>query len=460
VAWGLLAWAWQRLSWRVVPVSLASVLAAAIWLALVERANLAGEWIIGGIEAKCFAYVLVLLALAELIDGRWNRMWIMLGAATAIHVLVGGWTGIVCGGIWLIERIFREGEAPAEVASITRFSSAGVSPSPTLVAMLPGIIGGAALALIGIVPALALSWHESADVVAAANRIYVFERLPHHLSVLSLPTEEVIQRLRRHAIAIAALLVLMIVNRRLRHESDVGESAFRPHAMDCIAWYACGAAVIAAIGLLLEIALWSHPQLAAPILKFYWFRLTDIAVPMAVAFEAVGLIATLVARRNPWGVAVLAATILFAGGHIANETAHRAQNRLPPTDRQMNDYEAWVDACAWVAENTSPTAVFITPRAAQTFKWRAGRAEVATRKDIPQDARGIVEWSRRVNNLDPPDLAMVGATAVASRQAETARITQLATQYNADYVLTDHRQPLELPVAYWNEEYVIYKVAK
>ena len=36
---------------------------------------------------------------------------------------------------------------------------------------------------------------------------------------------------------------------------------------------------------------------------------------------------------------------------------------------------------------------------AQTFRWYAGRAEVVCRKDIPQDAGGIVQWWRRMNDL-------------------------------------------------------------
>ena len=62
--------------------------------------HLAGEWVVGGVEAKCFAYALVLCALREMLDGRWNRTWLLFGAATAFHPLVGGWCGILCVGIW------------------------------------------------------------------------------------------------------------------------------------------------------------------------------------------------------------------------------------------------------------------------------------------------------------------------------------------------------------------------
>src|SRR5262245_56127543 len=54
VAWTLLAWAWQRLSWRLVPRHLAAVLSAALFVVLTATAHLAGEWVVGGVEAKCF----------------------------------------------------------------------------------------------------------------------------------------------------------------------------------------------------------------------------------------------------------------------------------------------------------------------------------------------------------------------------------------------------------------------
>ncbi len=190
VAWTLLAWAWQRLSWRLVPVPLVSVLGAALWVTLTDKAHLAGEWVVGGVEAKCFAYVFVLIALRALVDRHWNRAWIALGVASAFHVLVGGWSMVVCGGIWL-------GEQYA--------CSAGAAPSREFWSMLPGLALGGLIALLGLIPALALNWHQPAEIVTQANQIYVFERLPHHLSLLTLSAGEFLTRLVRHVFLILCL---------------------------------------------------------------------------------------------------------------------------------------------------------------------------------------------------------------------------------------------------------------
>src|SRR2546423_1926402 len=63
---------------------------------------LAGEWIVGGVEAKGFAYVLVFLALEAIAKNQWRATLLLAGAAGAFHVLVGGWTAVAIGLAWLI----------------------------------------------------------------------------------------------------------------------------------------------------------------------------------------------------------------------------------------------------------------------------------------------------------------------------------------------------------------------
>ena len=50
--WLLLARTWRRLSSALLPYKLYSVLSASLFVTLLERAHLAGEWVVGGVEAK------------------------------------------------------------------------------------------------------------------------------------------------------------------------------------------------------------------------------------------------------------------------------------------------------------------------------------------------------------------------------------------------------------------------
>ena len=425
IAWTMLAWAWQRLSWRLVPAPLAAVLSAAVFVALNERAHLAGEWIVGGVEAKCFAYGFVLVALAELLDKRWNRMWLSLGAATAFHPLVGGWSALICGGMWLWD----------------------LRHTRPLRSALAGLAGVALLASLGVLPALMLTWNEPAEIVAEASRIYVFERLPHHLALLTLPTDEIALRLARHFALLIALWGLM----RALLRSGVNDIA-------SLANFAWGAALLAAIGFAIELALWNQPLVAARLLRYYWFRLTDFAAPMAAALCLTALILTGIERRRPWAAWLLTAAIVLTGWHVSHATRLRMLNPVPPAEAKTRDVAAWAEACEWVAENTPQSALFLTPRLNHTFKWRAGRPEVVNRKDIPQDARSIIEWHRRIQDIYYTEIEGVEQPLDSIGILGTERVRELALKYGADYVIMDRGQLVSLPRVYWNEEYVVYRI--
>jgi hypothetical protein len=433
LAWAFVAWAWQRLSWRLVPMRFASVLSAALFVTLNAQAQLAGEWVVGGVEAKSFAYGFVMLALGDLVDRRWNRMFLLVGAATAIHPLVGGWSTLICGGMWAFIQF---GGKRNESVSLMR------------AVPLPGLAGAGLLALLGVVPALSLTWSEAADVVAEASRIYVFERLPHHLALLALPKEEFTARFVRHGLLLVVLVVLGI--------------GLRQHAVFRIVQFAWGAALLAFAGLTIELV-WSHdPLFAARLLRYYWYRLSDFGVPAAVALSATALTSVAMAQRKAFGTWGLLASIVYCGWYLGDVAGKRVLNPVPPADARMADFKAWNEACDWIAENTSANSLFLTPRLNHSFKWRTGRPEVVNRKDIPQDARGILEWDRRIKDIYyyKGSAGLVGPIDSLGQLGDDGddRVRELAKKYGADYVLSDRSQLLSLPRVFRNEEYVAYRI--
>jgi hypothetical protein len=422
-AWLFIAWSWQRLSWRIVPRRFAAVLSAGLFMALNYYGQLAGEWVVGGVEAKCFAYGFVLAALRALIDGRWNRVIMLLGAAIAFHPLVGGWSALVCGVLWLLQGRHEQ----------------------SLVSVIPGIVVGGLLAIIGLVPALSLTWNEPAEQIAEASRIYVFERLPHHLALLSLPGPEVMSRFVRHG---ALLIVLGVLTR-----AAGGDPRIRR-----IAQFAWGAVLIACAGLAIELVLYNQPLVAGRLLRYYWFRLTDFAAPMAVALLITRGIVSGLQSHSRWAFAGLLASLLFTGWYLGGTLWARVTNPIPPADAKLIVYPAWVEACDWVAKHTPPDALFLTPRLNQTFKWRAGRAEVVNRKDIPQDARNMMEWRRRLKEIYYTTIGGIEQPLDSIGALGTDRVRELAKKYQAGYALMDRGQLLSLPIAFMNEEYVVYRI--
>ena len=99
--WLLLAIAWRGFSFTVLPRTWFSILSAELFMLLAEQAHMAGEWIVGGVEAKGFAWVFILWGLQALVRKRWNLAWVLLGVATSFHVVVGGWAAICLAIVWI-----------------------------------------------------------------------------------------------------------------------------------------------------------------------------------------------------------------------------------------------------------------------------------------------------------------------------------------------------------------------
>lgn len=432
LTWGLLAWVWQRLSWAIVPRRFAAVGSAGLWLTGMLQGHLAGEWVVGGVEAKGFAYVFVLLALTAYVEDRWRAVWVHLGIATALHALVGGWSTLILLALWLLH-----GRAAAPIRTL-----------------LPSLALGGAIGLAGVAPPVVMNWSTPPDVVAEANQIYVFQRLPHHLAPLSKPADWLAERAGRHAVMLALLIGAAWWAPRQR--DPVGQRLRR------VIGFAGGAMLLMLIGLAIESAFAAQPARAASLLRYYWHRLTDIAAPMAVALTATQAIQVGIAAKRPVGVVGLALSLAVTAWGLAGPLGARLADRRAPADKSVANPADWRDACQWVRANTPRDAVFLTPRYANSFKWRAHRAEVANWKDIPQDAASMVAWRRRVRELayHPADESGLVRRARSLGHLGGPRLRELGRAYGASYALTNLRRPAGLPIAYSNATYVVYELAR
>lgn len=405
LTWALLAWAWRRLSWAVAPVNWLAVLSAALFITLNENAHMADEWVVGGVEAKGFAYVLVLLGFERVVRGQWNWAWLLLGAASLVHVVVGGWATVAAAIAWL---------------------TAGGGQRTSLVRMLPFLLGGLLLALPGLYFGWQLNRGVAPSVAAEANQIYVYQRLYHHLAADRIQTGFP----SRHMLLWGLWFLLVTITpcdalgRRLR-------------------WLVNAGIVLSLAGFgLVLLSRWA-PDAAAALLRFYWFRLSDVVVPLGVSLVGMQCLLGAMRLRPRAGRCWLAGLIVAVGFDLAAQVAHLPLNSvisslsvaIPRSDKNM-PFDDWREVCRWAAANTPADALFITPRMSSTFRWYAGRGEVATWKDIPQDAAGIVAWWRRL-----ADLYSVGGQYPPARWfdylglAGPQRLGDLAHKYGAKYAV-------------------------
>jgi hypothetical protein len=452
------------------------VLAAGVFSLSLRHTTAAGEWVIGGCEAKVFAWSAVLVAIGEGLAGRWARAWCWAGVGTAIHPLVGGWAMVaIAASAWRsgLARPFcmppvRVRADHKNVRVSSRRAAADSSGSQPAVAsdhfwtwsfrVAPCLIAGGVLAAGGVVPAILLSADATAAERQAAALVYVTERLPHHL----LPQSFSEGCIDRHVMGIllwwAAAQLLPRGDSRLR--------------LGRLTWAAVGISVVGCGIASLE----SHsPAQAAEWLRYYWFRLADGIVPLAHALTLTAVAARWwtamptgsgggrsVGIESRWPAALL---VVAVTADLAGESRHwplPGRHLAARADAKV-DEEAWEEICRWVRTHAPVEATFLTPRGAATFTWRTARSEVVSWKNIPQDARAILEWRRRIIDCFSGDgslRSMARSTAALGGD----RLHEVALRYGAGYAIIPLADVLELNDAagiievHRNSGYAVYAI--
>ena len=441
VTWWAMAVAWRRLSLAVIPCRWACLVSATLFLLTLHHCHMMGEWVVGGIEGKSVAYVLVFFGLGSLVKGRWNETWLLMGAAAVFHVLVGGWSCVATASAWIVSGKER----------------------PAIASMLPGIMCGFILALAGVVPAWSMTQGVAAETIEQANHIYVFKRLAHHLVIHLQP----ISRIAPHVALVVTWCLLLW-------------PTFRETRLRRIHGFVAGALGLTIVGIIIDQATLTQPDLAARLLRYYWYRLGDVAVPLGVSLGIVSVLnrfaaAPLSSSRNLRSMLVV---VCLLGLVITRQDAWR--DGRPEADAQAwpvevrgdqephKKYGDWRNACRWITEHTSPTDRFLTPLHQQTFKWYCGRSEVVVWKDIPQDAKNVVTWWQRIEEIhQSQDSHGTRHWNQSLTEHSEERLLCFAGQFGCHYLVVDRSEiPARISASrlvypndgHQNESFAIYRV--
>jgi len=429
VTWCWLAFTWWRMSRTVVSQWGSGLLAAAIALTGWHWGHLSGEWVVGGAEAKGFAFGFVFLALADVADGKWTRPWVWLGLASAFHVLVGGWSVVALSLAWALE---------------------AKTPENRLARIGPWIIAGGALSLPGLIPTAALVMQGDPAAVREAGIAYVYERLPHHLVFHRFSW----LRVMTHLFTIGLWLAMW---RAVRDHAPLGR----------LNRVVLGTVIIATVGVVVDRLSWHDRGLSAALLRFYWFRMTDALVPCGLAlstaqFHGTGQPANdRSTARSALLITCLIAAMICVGQVFFARRADPRPEALWQGDRtglgltSGDRYGDWRDACQWIRESTPTDALILGPGNLQTLRWYADRGEVCTWKDIPQDVTGILEWRRRRRLIRE-----TGLYHPSSGMIDQDALVRLVESVRFGFVVLACNQPLDsdlFRLRYRNRTLTIYE---
>jgi len=426
LGWLALASTFRHAVVRLLPGAWSRILAAAIFSLALRHTTAAGEWVIGGCESKVFSWALVLFAVGEIARSWFATAWLAAGAATALHPIVGGWAFVAlvmtwCGGF---VRYRSDGD----------LGGRSVAPKNTLLASVVLVAAGLLLAAAGVVPALGLSAGADAAMRAAAAKIHVVERLPHHLLLRTFADGMV----ARHVLAILLWWLL-------RRVPGAASPAMRA-ARNRVDRFILATLVISLAGVAISLLEPFSPNTAYSLLRFYWFRLADVLVPFGLATAAAAVLAdnAAIGVLLPIRPAVVRAVVaLLVCLDLVHESRHwplPGRTGLVARSDTKLDAPSWREICDWVASNTPADACFLTPRGAASFTWWTGRREVVGWKNSPQDARSLVEWRHRFVDCFSRDggfTNMERSTAALGPE----RLKTVAEKYGATHAII----PLDVP---------------
>ncbi len=426
LTWAMLAAGWRSICKQLFSVPLICVVTGIFFVILNQRLHLAGEWVVGGFEAKGIAYGFVLFGIAAMLRRDWQWVWPLLGAASAFHVLVGGWATLAAGACLVFSMVapsVREPGGSTSWGQVIRIQA------------MPLLIGGF-IALVGILPPLLAE--SGSPHTAAANAVYVNERVAHHVNFGAFPVAFV---------ARFAILVILwqLFDRWYIKSGYLDRMLF--YRVKMLEVFTLTTLLFSFAGLCLsalaeqggESAVFAHR-----FLRFYLFRLADFAVPASLALLTGGILSRWVADRTDFPrqvcSSIFTGCILVAGAVLVQENhADERPNADVRTllsdphdaERTAHIYHNWKKACRWITQHTPANAVFITPAQQQTFKWYAARAEVCCWKDVPQDPDTMAKWRQRIRLLvEPQRETELGIFTYSDKQ-----IQDMAQRFGATHLL-------------------------
>ncbi|MCA8998377.1 MAG: hypothetical protein KDA80_15370 [Planctomycetaceae bacterium] len=360
---GIVAWGWQRLAYVVTGRHWAGLRALPVFLLCHVLGNWSGEWLIGGVESKVFAYGFLFAGYAAALRGEPVFAGLWIGAAISFHPIVGCW-GL---GAAILSCLMEFAWTGDRNGTLFSGKSSGVAAFVLLIAAAPGLV--AAVSTIGA----------PGDAELAATHLQVAYRLAHHLDPMTFAGES-----HRYLFLLIVIWGLLSVSLPVRREQRL--------------WMAIVVAALAIAAVGMAIGWGPRPVKSMPgwewrigLLKFYPFRLADVLVPTALSLSAAAWL-----EKNSLGnfgaisTAVVTGLLVTFAVSAVIPGADQTPSRLSDTEQQD-----WRGVCHWIQENSGSNDLVYGINAQWALKWFAERPEYANYKDCPQDAAALLEWNHR-----------------------------------------------------------------
>ena len=401
---------------------------------LLHQSLVAGEWMLGGLEAKSIAYALVILSMGAYMQNRLLSGAAFAGLALSLHMLIGGYA-LFCLGVALLASGALRGNWRRYLAKSWPF-------------FITGCVG-----ILAIFNHLSLQSEESTN---AGWSIYVAYRVPHHLMPSAWEGVAWIPIL-----SAGCVFFLLVFSIGKQHQ-----------VLRFVSAYAMASVVLFLIGL----AIYASGELL--LLRFYWFRFADVMVPFCLSILGARVVSV---DATKWLQNVRLSRHLFPNGYAfvsqagalllialavfypisgiyqwQLEERHLVRHRSWDTDSRL--------AFQWIGENTPRDSRFLIPPDIQDFYCRAERATFVTFKHAPQSEVDIREWYSRI--LQTNGGSQTKLNGIASRpelrgnfiDLTEQQIRRMSHEYDLSYLLTAPGRDLPFRLVYSNDSVGVYQI--
>jgi len=402
--------------------------AAALALFLGQQFLVAGEWMIGGLETKVFAYLCVLFSISLILNERYRPAFFLAGLAFSFHPLIGMYS-FFCLCVALFCIAIRTGEFWKLFKSAWLFLVSGLAGFFSIFQQL----------------------RFSSSSNNRAWEIYVLFRLPRHLYPAAWQGLTWIWLL-----GLSILLIIVLL--RVVHEKKI---------KFLLIYLLCSVGLFG-IGLIfysLGLISW---------LRFYWFRLADVMIPFLLPILLLSFLSTgwldqkmekfrrkpkFFSNENPnrsLSVLILILTVFISLGNFATTfREYQKQEQAMSSERTV---------FAWIAGNTPKEAVFLVDPTLADFYLTAQRSMFCSLKHLPSYEDEILEWHDRLSLCNGgKEFNQSGATVAGELQdnfyqLSLTQIKMIARQYAVSYYLGNEERQLNLPLIYDSGSYRLYLI--
>ena len=295
-----------------------SYLAIVLFYTFFSFGNGAGEWMVGGLETKVFAYAFSILALAMFLEKKLKLGFLFAGLTLSFHLLIGIYS-IIC-----LTPFFFFYQREAKLFYVDALKA------------IPFLIVTGSIGIYGIVNQLFFSESSISNI---GWDIYVNLRVPHHTLPNFFPFELWIKMAIFTAINIGFIVKL------------------RNQKIKLISYYALFSVIISLIGIMI---FWISG--ANHNLKYYFFRFSDVALPLITLLNVSYFLNEKIKDaprkvQTLFRYSVFVIMLLFVAPKAIIFTENFASDIQTFKARTSDD----IAMENWVKNNTDKTKTFIVP---------------------------------------------------------------------------------------------------